>query len=603
MLIRSSRWTVIALLLISVAVSQPVAEGEPEVRAFWADAFASGLKTRAEIDLLVDRVLQANANTIVAQVRRRGDSFYLNSAEPFTDDTAVEPGLDPLAYLLERAHANGLEVHAWIIANALYSGHPYIATGTWPCKVPCSPQHAFNQHGFFATGDDNWLTRTHPSYTAGTSRYVSGGVELIPFGWRLTDGNWWIDPGHPAAAEYTVDVIKHLVTYYDIDGLHLDRIRYPEMPISRPFPGGPIGFSTGYNAVSVRRFNSTYGRPASDLPLPWDASWSQWRRDQMDALMRRIYLETIAIKPNVKVSAATITFWRGPGALGGFQNTEAYYRAFQDWDGWMRQGFLDLNMPMAYKPVPSAENAAQYTDWVNFTRTHQYARQAAIGIGVYLNVFEDSIAQLEESRLPAATGDRAVGQVLYSYATTNKVTAGIPHRPHAEYFRALSEDGAYVQDAPYSTPASIPLMPWKAQPRHGYLLAQIVGTDGLPADGAEAAIRMVGSGAAAVFIPQVADGNGYIGAADLPPGAYQLVVRTPDGTEFHTVPEPVAPGRVSRVVVRLASKPRGPMIRAGRTAPALLLRDDEVSPLEDWRGREPVAEDLIKQPDGSIEFQ
>ena len=583
--------------LCAVAAAPCFASGGDEVRAFWADAFASGLKTRAQIDQLVAHVQQANANTIVAQVRRRGDSFYLSSYEPFTEDAGVEPGLDPLAYLLDRAHAAGIEVHAWVAVNAIYSGHPYIATASYPCKVPCSPDHVFNRHGFFAAGDENWLTRTHPSYTAGTSRYVSGGVELIPYGWRITDGNWWVDPGHPAAAEYAVNVFQHLVRNYDIDGLHLDRIRYPEMPISRPYAGGPVGFSTGYNPVSVRRFNRGYGRPESSLPDPWDASWSQWRRDQMDALTRRIYLEAIAVKPDLKVSASTITFYRGPAALGGFANTEAYSRVFQDWDGWMRQGILDLNMPMVYKPVPNAENATQFTDWTDFTRTRQYARQATVGIGVYLNTFENSIAQLEESRLPAATGERAAGQTLYSYATTNKVTSGVPHRPHTEYFRALSEDGAYVEAAPYAEPAAVPPMSWKVQPRRGYLLAQIVGDDGQPADGAEVVIQKMGKGPHDAQITQVADGNGFVGATDLHPGAYRLLVTTPDGSEFRSVPEPVTPGQVSRFVLRLGSRPRGPMIRAERTPSERFLEDDQVSPVEAWRGREPVAEDVAGLPE------
>ncbi len=589
--------SVVAVALCAVTASVCFASEGGEVRAFWADAFASGLKTRAEIDQLVAHVQQANATTIVAQVRRRGDSFYLSSYEPFTEDAAVEPGLDPLGYLLDRAHAAGIEVHAWVAVNTIFNGHPYIATGAWPCKVPCSPGHAFNQHGFFAAGDDNWLTKTHPSYTAGTSRYVSGGMELIPYGWRLSDGNWWVDPGHPAAAEHTVNVVTDLVRNYAVDGLHLDRIRYPEMPIARPYAGGPVGFSTGYNPVSVRRFNRAYGRPESELPLPWDASWSEWRREQMNALTRRIYLEAIAIDPKVKVSASTITFYRGPTAVGGFANTEAYSRVFQDWDGWMRQGILDLNMPMVYKPLPSVENATQFTDWADFTRTHQYARQGAIGIGIYLNTFENSIAQLEESRQTAATGERAVGQILYSYATTNKVTGGVPHRPHREYFRALSEDGAYVAAAPYSATAAVPAMDWKLSPRRGSLLAQIVGVDGEPADGAEVVIQRMGRGPHDVEITQVADGNGFVGATDLWPGAYRLVVTTPAGSEYRSVPEPVRPGRVSRIVVQLGSRPHGPMIRAERMHSGWFSADDhEFSPVEAWRGREPVAEDLSEAP-------
>jgi uncharacterized lipoprotein YddW (UPF0748 family) len=558
----------------------------PEVRAFWVDAFNPGIKTRAEVDQLVARVVSANANTIIAQVRRRGDSYYFDSLEPFVEDTTVEAGFDPLGYLIERAHAHGIEVHAWVIANAVYSGNPLVPTITWPCRVPCSPSHVFNQHGFFAPGDENWLTSTHPSFTNGT---VNVGT-LVPRGWRLSDGNWWIDPGHPGAAEHMVGVFRHLVGRYDVDGLHLDRIRYPEMPISRPAPGGPIGFSTGYNAVSVRRFNAAYGRTAGSLPAPWDPDWNDWRREQMNALVRRIYLETIALKPRVKVSASTITFFRGPTALGGFAATEAYSRTYQDWDGWMRQGFLDLNVPMVYKAETAAETRNQFDDWSDFTRTHQYGRHAAIGIGAFVNPFEGSLAQIERSRLAAATGERAAGQALYSYATPNRLIGNVPERPPAEFFRALSEDGAYTAVAPYNTPAAIPPMPWKTDPRDGYLLARVVDGNGDPADGAVVTLRKLGAGPADAQIQQYADGNGYVGAASLAPGAYQLVVTTPAGTKHVTVPEPVVPGRVTRLTVNLAAAARGPMIRAARSVEPDARNDEDFSPLEAWRTREPAPE-------------
>jgi hypothetical protein len=86
------------------------------------------------------------------------------------------------------------------------------------------------------------------------------------------------------------------------------------------------------------------------------------------------------------------------------------------------------------------------------------------------------------------------------------------------------------------------------------------------------------------FLPQ-------IGRTSDPPGAYQLVVTTPEGTEVRTVPGSVNPGRVSRFVVNLGSRPRGPMIRAERVhTPAGAAT--EASPLELWRQREPLADDL-----------
>jgi uncharacterized lipoprotein YddW (UPF0748 family) len=581
----------ISLIAWLAAGARPDTADGPEVRAFWVDAFNPGIKSRAEIDQLIDRALAANANTLIAQIRRRGDSYYFDSLEPFVEDAAVAAGFDPLGYLIERAHANGLEVHAWVAANAVYSGNPAVATATWPCRVPCSPSHVFNQHGYFAPGDENWLTRTHPSFTAGTVAVTSGGVTIVPVGWRISDGNWWVDPGHPAAAEHMVQVFRHLVERYDVDGLHLDRIRYPEMPIARPAPGGPVGFSTGYNAVSVRRFNDVYGRPAGSLPNPWDSEWNDWRREQMNALVRRIYLETIAVKPHVKISASTITFFRGPTALGGFSRTEAYSRVYQDWDGWLHQGFLDLNIPMVYK-VDAGDTQTQFNDWTDFTRTHQYDRQAAIGIGVYLNSFEASIAQLERSRSAAASGERAAGQALYSYATTNRSIGGVPERPYAQFFRALSEDGAYVAVAPYNATASIPPMPWKHQPREGYLLAQVVDPSGAPEDGAVVVIRKLGRGPRDVELQQYADGNGYVGGANLPPGAYQLEITTPTGTTYVTVPEPVTPGRVTRLRVNVGSAARGPMVRAARSMEPDTRADEEFSSVAAWRTREPRAEDV-----------
>ena len=73
--------------------------------------------------------------------------------------------------------------------------------------------------------------------------------------------DFWLDFGHPAAATYTVNVLLDLVRNYPIDGLHLDRLQYPEI-------GGPSegGASVGYNDVSLERFRQKDGRPADSDP-------------------------------------------------------------------------------------------------------------------------------------------------------------------------------------------------------------------------------------------------------------------------------------------------------------------------------------------------
>lgn len=67
-----------------------------EFRGFWVDAYNPGLKTPQQISQLVADAKRANANAILAQVRRRGDAYYLSSIEPRTADVTLTPNFDPL---------------------------------------------------------------------------------------------------------------------------------------------------------------------------------------------------------------------------------------------------------------------------------------------------------------------------------------------------------------------------------------------------------------------------------------------------------------------------------------------------------------------------
>src|SRR5262249_43614827 len=163
----------------------------------------------------------------LGKVRRRGDSWYLNTLEPIADRTPIEPGFDPLADLIKEAHENGIEVHAFVIIGAIWNGNP---SGQSP-RPPENPNHVFNKHGFnqatgkIYEGRDNWLTRT-----------LLPDDSNISFGGHRIGSDFWIDLGHPDAANYTLTVLMHLVRNYDIDGLHLDRIRYPELSVPGQTP-------------------------------------------------------------------------------------------------------------------------------------------------------------------------------------------------------------------------------------------------------------------------------------------------------------------------------------------------------------------------------
>lgn len=108
-----------------------------EIRAFWVDAFNRGIRTPQEADQLVADAKRAGVNTLIVQVRRRGDALYLKGVEPPLDDPAYDPSFDALANIIDVAHKAGLEVHAWINAMPVWRDQP----------PPRDARHAFNRHG------------------------------------------------------------------------------------------------------------------------------------------------------------------------------------------------------------------------------------------------------------------------------------------------------------------------------------------------------------------------------------------------------------------------------------------------------------------------
>jgi uncharacterized lipoprotein YddW (UPF0748 family) len=83
-----------------------------EVRALWV--VRTTLTSPAAVRTMVGDAWQGGFNTLLVQVRGRGDAYYLSSLEPRAAALADQPrDFDPLALVLEEAHARGMTVHAW----------------------------------------------------------------------------------------------------------------------------------------------------------------------------------------------------------------------------------------------------------------------------------------------------------------------------------------------------------------------------------------------------------------------------------------------------------------------------------------------------------
>lgn len=556
---------VLAAALSSTFAAEAADPPSGQYRAFWVDTFNTNLSDHGDVVAVVNNARAARANAIFAQVRRRGDSWYLDSLEGPAEIVApakpLAPGFDPLADLIAEAHASGIEVHAFVIAAAIWNRHPTILA------PPAWPDHPFNRHGFnqaavpkaLFTGRDNWLTRTlvtDPSVTFSGTRI---GAEF------------WIDFGHPDAAAYTVDVLTHLVERYDLDGLHLDRIRYPEISISGQTPS--TGTSIGYNETSVERFNRHYGRTPLDLnPAQNDPLWNQWRRDQVTNVVRRIYLNSIAINPQIKISGSLIAFGGGPTTEASWNSAEAYWRVYQDWRAWTEEGILDIAAPMAYKAEHTASIRPQWDQWSEWTKNHAYDRSTILGQGGLVNAIEGTLRQVRRAFTPSAAGNFTSGLIFYSMATSNIAVTNNPFalpspettpvRSFAEFASALttgrSIDGTRRYEDATANPvpafpgeAFVPDMPWKSHPVAGHLMGFVRDESGEIVDtGAVTIARDPGATpppGTRTTIAGATDGGGFYGGVDLAPGAYRLTI-TPVGQPAYTTActTAVTAGRVGR---------------------------------------------------------
>jgi hypothetical protein len=316
-----------------------------------------------------------------------------------------------------------------------------------------------------------------------------------------------------------------ILNRYDVDGIHFDYIRYSD-------DGSSLNYQPwGYNPVALARYKKLKNVTAT--PAPSDGTWLQWRRDQVTALLRKVYLKAWARKPNVRISAALITYGNPPAdlTLASWQAKESYGRVLQDWRAWMEEGILDLACPMIYR---DQSITAGFAGWANFTKDRQYNRAAAIGMGWYLNTVENTIAQIKTARTASAAGNRAVGILGYSYAVTNRY----PDPTEADGYKdnkvapatmrmALSDDAtAEIYDPGgtpvFANPVVTPTMPWKTNTTKGH----VIGTLREPRTGASfdgATVLLSGPSNRTL----ATDATGFFGGVDLAVGNYTLRVSIP----------------------------------------------------------------------------
>ena len=481
--------------------------GDEQWRGYWVDAFNRGIYDADQVATLVADATSLGANVLVVQVGRRFDCFCNDALYPRTDAAIAPAPYDPLAEIVEQGHAAGLEVHAWVNATTLWNS----------ATPPTSPEHAFNAHGPSAQGADRWLNKR------------VDGTELV-------GANAFIDPAHPAAVDYVAEAVSSITAAYDVDGVNLDYIRYPD------YNTGELVNDWGYSETSLARFAAETGR--TDVPAPDDAQFSDWRRDQVSAVVRKVYVAMYGVDPSDRLSINGITYSYGPATYGSFEASRPYANVMQDWKGWLDEGIVDTVTAMNYKREWNPDQARMFAEWNQALVDYRAGRHVVSGPALYLNEVEDSVAQAEQV---VALG--LDGWMGYSYAnpslTGTPAGQDVKDAERAELTQAL-RSGVFADDV------VVPEMTWRTEPTTGLLSGNVDVRHGGVADQVDVVLHPVGRTPGEPVVVRT-DGSGWFGAVDLAPGRYRVQVVEEGATGTSSTHVRVRAGEVADVDVRVRS--------------------------------------------------
>ncbi len=335
--------------------------GRPsEIRGVWAECEGvnATFSRRAGIEEMFKRLEAAKVNTVFMQVYRGNKAWYRSAvadAEPYRAFFSREK-ICPLRLAIDMAHARGMRLHAWVNVFRVWGG---------------SDANVIRKLGKRAMTCDR-SGRSILDYPRGS----------------LPDGGYWLEPGDPDARGHVLRIVQEILDRYpDIDGIHLDYVRYPFDE------KGKTDF--GYGRRSVTAFRKATGAEPSGGDGARRARWDEWRRDQVTLFV---------------AGARRLTAARGKTLSVAVLPDERRCReaSFQEWRRWLGEGLVDLVVPMDYteRRDLARKRAAEA---VSAAGT---GSRVAIGLGAYKML--DSPAALA-AQIRDCRGLGAAGVVLFSY--------------------------------------------------------------------------------------------------------------------------------------------------------------------------------------------
>lgn len=368
----------------------------------------SAAQQQTEFINILNQHKQTGINAIVVQIRPTSDALYESSFEPWsevlTGKQGQNPQYDPMKFMIEECRKRGIEFHAWF--------NPYrVVSDATIAKIDSSKHIAAKR------------------------------PDLL-----LAYGNLRIlNPGLQDSRNYVTKIVMDVVRRYDVDGVHFDDYFYP-YPVS-----GTVLNDDATFAQNSRGFTNK----------------NNWRRDNIDLLIKQVSDSIKAVKPYVKFGISPFGIWQNKTASqpeGSATNgLQSFSDIYADSKKWIQQGWVDYLAPQLYWYIGfSVADYGILANWWNNLVTeprHIYIGQAMYRVNADANWNANEIPkQLNVNR----SLKNVYGSIFYNTTSLNKNPLGVRDSLRNNYFKY---------------PALLPPMPWKdniaPQPPTG-LIATVV---------------------------------------------------------------------------------------------------------------------------------
>ena len=371
------------------ASAPPSPAAPPQRRGLWVLCEGSQrvLEHPERLDALLADARDLAVTDLFVQVYRGGRAWFpsrMADPSPHARLWRGEDGRDALAVLIERAHAAGLRVHAWVNVLSLASNAeaPVLAgLGPGAAAVDQKGRSILSYPGFDLPPPDR--------------SYYRVGTPAV-----------WLDAAAPGVAEWQAETfVELLLAHPALDGLHLDYVRYPDVLPFIPGLRFGVGLSFGFGEASRARFQQETGLPAPfGDTLAHANRFDDWRREKLTELVALVGERARAARPGLLVSAAVVA-----------DRERAYQVDFQHWAGWLDRGLLDFAVPMLY-----TLDAELLRHGVEALAGLARTRALWVGLGSWLFADEPEAAV---AQLRAVAAEPSLGSALFSWDSIHDAPA------------------------------------------------------------------------------------------------------------------------------------------------------------------------------------